>query len=158
QTGAAGGGDDVSFGHASAVAAPELRVVIHELEPADSIEALRDGRIQLAVSFAYNLAPRLEVAGLVSRVRPGARAGRIERGGHGRARAARRAAPPPRGGVDAERARGLTAGRAAPRRARDGGSLASADNHGSMPPVDAPVVSSPSSRTAVERPCARKGA
>lgn len=46
---------------------PELRVVIHELEPADSIEALRDGRIQLALSFAYNLAPRSEVAGLVAR-------------------------------------------------------------------------------------------
>jgi DNA-binding transcriptional LysR family regulator len=46
---------------------PELGVVLHELEPADSIEALRDGRIELAVSFAYNLAPRAEVAGLVSR-------------------------------------------------------------------------------------------
>jgi len=45
---------------------PELRVVIHELEPADAIEAVRDGRCHLAVSFAYNLVPRPDVAGLVS--------------------------------------------------------------------------------------------
>src|SRR5262245_7680110 len=45
---------------------PELRVVIHELEPADSIEAVREGRCHLAVIFAYNLAPRPEVDGLVS--------------------------------------------------------------------------------------------
>jgi DNA-binding transcriptional LysR family regulator len=45
---------------------PDMQVVIHELEPADSIAALRDGRCHLAVSFAYNLAPRSEVPGLVS--------------------------------------------------------------------------------------------
>jgi DNA-binding transcriptional LysR family regulator len=45
---------------------PELRVVLHELEPSDSVEAVREGRCQLAVIFAYNLAPRSEIAGLVS--------------------------------------------------------------------------------------------
>jgi DNA-binding transcriptional LysR family regulator len=45
---------------------PELHVVIHELESADAIEAVRDGRCHLAVSFAYNLVPRPDVAGLVS--------------------------------------------------------------------------------------------
>jgi DNA-binding transcriptional LysR family regulator len=45
---------------------PQLQVVLHELEPADSIEAVREGRCQLAVIFAYNLAPRSDVAGLVS--------------------------------------------------------------------------------------------
>jgi DNA-binding transcriptional LysR family regulator len=45
---------------------PELHVVIHELESADAVEALRDGRCHLAVSFAYNLVPRPDVAGLVS--------------------------------------------------------------------------------------------
>jgi len=45
---------------------PELNVVIHELEPADSIEAVRDGRCHLAVIFAYSLAPRPEIAGLIS--------------------------------------------------------------------------------------------
>ena len=45
---------------------PEVHVVIHELESADAIEAVRDGRCHLAVSFAYNLVPRPDVAGLVS--------------------------------------------------------------------------------------------
>ncbi|HKE15751.1 MAG TPA: LysR substrate-binding domain-containing protein [Kofleriaceae bacterium] len=45
---------------------PDMRVVIHELEPADGIAALRDGSCHLALSFAYNLAPRPEVPGLVS--------------------------------------------------------------------------------------------
>jgi len=45
---------------------PELKMVIHELEPADAIEAVRDGRCHLAVSFAYNFAPRPEIAGLVA--------------------------------------------------------------------------------------------
>jgi DNA-binding transcriptional LysR family regulator len=46
---------------------PELRVVIHELESVDAIEAVRDGRCHLAVSFAYNLVPRpADVGGLVS--------------------------------------------------------------------------------------------
>jgi DNA-binding transcriptional LysR family regulator len=45
---------------------PEVHVIIHELESADAIEAVRDGRCHLAVSFAYNLVPRGDVAGLVS--------------------------------------------------------------------------------------------
>lgn len=45
---------------------PELRVVIRELESADAIEAVRDGRCHLALSFAYNLVPRPDVAGLAS--------------------------------------------------------------------------------------------
>lgn len=45
---------------------PELQILIHEIEPADAIEAVRDGRCHLAASFAYNLAPRPDVAGLVS--------------------------------------------------------------------------------------------
>ena len=45
---------------------PDLRVIIHELESPDAIEAVRDGRCQLAVSFTYNLVPRPAVAGLVS--------------------------------------------------------------------------------------------
>jgi DNA-binding transcriptional LysR family regulator len=45
---------------------PELHVVIHELESADAIDAVRGGRCHLAVTFAYNLVPRPDVAGLVS--------------------------------------------------------------------------------------------
>jgi DNA-binding transcriptional LysR family regulator len=45
---------------------PELQVLIHELESADAIEAVRDGRCHLAVSFTYNLVPRPDVAGLVA--------------------------------------------------------------------------------------------
>jgi DNA-binding transcriptional LysR family regulator len=45
---------------------PELGVVLHDLEPADSIEAVRSGRCHLAVSFAYNLVPRPDVPGLVA--------------------------------------------------------------------------------------------
>jgi DNA-binding transcriptional LysR family regulator len=45
---------------------PELRVVIHELESADAIAAVRDGRCHLAISFAYSLAPQPDVPGLVS--------------------------------------------------------------------------------------------
>lgn len=45
---------------------PALQVVVRELESADAIEAVRVGRCLLAVSFAYNLVPRPEVAGLVS--------------------------------------------------------------------------------------------
>jgi DNA-binding transcriptional LysR family regulator len=43
---------------------PEVHVVIHELESADAIEAVRDGRCHLAVSFAYNLVPRPDATGL----------------------------------------------------------------------------------------------
>ncbi len=45
---------------------PELQVVIRELESADAIEAVRDGRCHLAVTFSYSLVPRPEVSGLVS--------------------------------------------------------------------------------------------
>ena len=45
---------------------PELRVVIHEVESADAIAAVRDGRCHLAVSFAYSLVPQPDVPGLVS--------------------------------------------------------------------------------------------
>ena len=45
---------------------PELKLIIHELEPADAIEAVRDGRCHLAVSFAYHFAPRPEIAGLLA--------------------------------------------------------------------------------------------
>jgi DNA-binding transcriptional LysR family regulator len=46
---------------------PGLDIVLHELEPRESIEAVRDGRCDLAISFAYNLAPRPQVGGLSSR-------------------------------------------------------------------------------------------
>lgn len=45
---------------------PDLRVVICELEPADSLEAVRDVRCDLAISFAYSLAPRRPAPGLVA--------------------------------------------------------------------------------------------
>ena len=45
---------------------PDLRVVVHELETPDAIVALRDGRCDLAIGFAYNLAPKAEMAGLVA--------------------------------------------------------------------------------------------
>jgi DNA-binding transcriptional LysR family regulator len=44
----------------------EFDVVLHDLEPADSIEAVRSGRCHLAVSFAYSLVPRPDVPGLVA--------------------------------------------------------------------------------------------
>jgi DNA-binding transcriptional LysR family regulator len=43
---------------------PDVQVVIHELESPDAIEAVRDGRCHLAVTFAYNLVPRPHTAGL----------------------------------------------------------------------------------------------
>lgn len=45
---------------------PELGVVLHDLEPADGIEAVRSGRCDLAVSFAYSLVPRPDISGLVA--------------------------------------------------------------------------------------------
>ena len=45
---------------------PEVHVVIRELESADAIEAVRDGRCHVAVTFAYNLVPRSDAAGLAS--------------------------------------------------------------------------------------------
>ena len=45
---------------------PELRVIIHELESADAIAAVRDGRCHLAIAFAYSLVPQPDVPGLVA--------------------------------------------------------------------------------------------
>ena len=45
---------------------PDLQIILDELEPRESIEAVRDARCDVAISFAYNLAPRAEVAGLTS--------------------------------------------------------------------------------------------
>src|ERR1700730_3240907 len=45
---------------------PEMHVVVHELESEDAIEAVRDGRCHVAVSFAYNLVPRPEAVGLAA--------------------------------------------------------------------------------------------
>ncbi|MBP2707511.1 LysR family transcriptional regulator [Microbispora sp. RL4-1S] len=36
---------------------PELRVSVHELEPQEAVEALRDRRCDLAIIFTYNLIP-----------------------------------------------------------------------------------------------------
>lgn len=36
---------------------PELRVVVHELEPADAVAALREGRCDLAITYTYSLVP-----------------------------------------------------------------------------------------------------
>ena len=45
---------------------PDFSVLLRDLEPADSIEAVRGGRCHLAVSFAYSLVPRPDVPGLVA--------------------------------------------------------------------------------------------
>jgi DNA-binding transcriptional LysR family regulator len=45
---------------------PELAVVLHDLEPADSLEAVRSGRCHLAISFAYSLVPRPVPPGLTA--------------------------------------------------------------------------------------------
>ena len=45
---------------------PQMRVVIHELESADAVAAVRDGRCHLAISFAYSLVPQPDIPGLVS--------------------------------------------------------------------------------------------
>jgi len=46
---------------------PGLQVVLQELEPVASLDAVRDGRCDLAISFAYNLAPRPAMPGLIGR-------------------------------------------------------------------------------------------
>lgn len=43
---------------------PELQLIIRELESVDAIDAVRNGYCDVAVSFAYNLAPHPAVAGL----------------------------------------------------------------------------------------------
>ncbi|SFS19999.1 DNA-binding transcriptional regulator, LysR family [Dyella sp. OK004] len=45
---------------------PLVRIFIRELESPDAIEAVRDGRCQLALTFTYNLVPRDSAADLVS--------------------------------------------------------------------------------------------
>lgn len=45
---------------------PQMRMVIHELESADAVAAVRDGRCHLAISFAYSLVPQPDIPGLVS--------------------------------------------------------------------------------------------
>lgn len=45
---------------------PELRICIHELETPDAIEALREGRCDIAVQFTYDLVPRPAPAGMTS--------------------------------------------------------------------------------------------
>jgi DNA-binding transcriptional LysR family regulator len=45
---------------------PEMHVVVHELESEDAVEAVRDGRCHVAVSFAYNLVPRPDAVGLAA--------------------------------------------------------------------------------------------
>lgn len=36
---------------------PELHVIVYELEPREAVEALREGRCDLAIAFTYNLIP-----------------------------------------------------------------------------------------------------
>jgi DNA-binding transcriptional LysR family regulator len=43
---------------------PELTITIREEEPIDSLEAVRDGRRDVAIDFAYSLVPRSDTAGL----------------------------------------------------------------------------------------------
>ena len=42
---------------------PDLHMTVRELEPTDAFDAVRDGRCHMAVTFAYNLAPRPETPG-----------------------------------------------------------------------------------------------
>jgi DNA-binding transcriptional LysR family regulator len=45
---------------------PGLSVLIRELEPVDAVEAVRNGPAHLAITFAYSLVPKPEIAGLVT--------------------------------------------------------------------------------------------
>lgn len=45
---------------------PDLRVMIRELDTPDALNAVREGRCHVAVTFAYNLVPVPEIGGLVS--------------------------------------------------------------------------------------------
>ncbi|MEV4185218.1 LysR family transcriptional regulator [Streptosporangium canum] len=47
---------------------PELRVVVHELEPHEAVGALRDGSCDLAIAFTYNLIPEDEPPGISRRL------------------------------------------------------------------------------------------
>jgi DNA-binding transcriptional LysR family regulator len=47
---------------------PEIHVVVRELETADAIEAVRDGRCDLAVTFTYSLVPKPGLSGLASQL------------------------------------------------------------------------------------------
>ncbi|MDT0345995.1 LysR family transcriptional regulator [Streptomyces litchfieldiae] len=46
---------------------PELRVILHELEPREAAEALRDGSCDLAVTFTYSLIPEDPPPGVLRR-------------------------------------------------------------------------------------------
>jgi DNA-binding transcriptional LysR family regulator len=41
--------------------APKLNVIVHEVEPADAIEAMRRGRYHVVIAFEYNVVPRARV-------------------------------------------------------------------------------------------------
>ncbi|WP_067473590.1 LysR family transcriptional regulator [Actinomadura hibisca] len=43
---------------------PQLRIVVHEAEPAEAIAALRAGRCDMAITYTYNLLPEPSPAGL----------------------------------------------------------------------------------------------
>lgn len=45
---------------------PDLQIYIHELETPDAIEALREGRCDIAVQFTYDLVPRPAPSGMTS--------------------------------------------------------------------------------------------
>jgi DNA-binding transcriptional LysR family regulator len=45
---------------------PALAITLHELEPPDALDALRDGRCDLAVDFAYSLTPPPPLSGVVA--------------------------------------------------------------------------------------------
>jgi DNA-binding transcriptional LysR family regulator len=45
---------------------PDLEVILCEIESAEAIAAIRDGRCDLAITFGYSLAPQAEVPGIVS--------------------------------------------------------------------------------------------
>jgi DNA-binding transcriptional LysR family regulator len=49
---------------AAHVTYPDLRVVIQELEPAEAVEALRERRCEVAITYTYNLIPRPRTPGL----------------------------------------------------------------------------------------------
>ncbi|AQZ62110.1 hypothetical protein BKM31_12060 [[Actinomadura] parvosata subsp. kistnae] len=46
---------------------PDLRVIVHELEPREAVEALRAGRCDLAVAFTYSLIPEEAPPGVTRR-------------------------------------------------------------------------------------------
>jgi DNA-binding transcriptional LysR family regulator len=45
---------------------PDLEVILCEIESAEAMAAVRDGRCDLAIAFSYSLAPQADVRGIVS--------------------------------------------------------------------------------------------